>query len=165
MNLQYTSSGPLPAGVTPSYGAATYYGTTAHMLVTPLASCNPGSGLAENQHVKVSCFAPPAIGTYGPRNYPYLSGPSYTDADLAINKVFHITESNTIMFRASAFDWINHPLAAFSGGQQLTLYYNTDYTSKMSTLSSSTSPTFGFTDTKAGGDTRRVVELEVKYSF
>ncbi len=165
MNLQYTSSAPLPAGVTPSYGAATYYGTTAHMLVTPLASCNPGSGLAENQHVRVSCFAPPAIGSYGPRNYPYLSGPSYTDADLAINKVFHITESNTIMFRASAFDWINHPLAAFSGAQQLTLYYNTDYTSKMSTLSSSTSPTFGFTDTKAGGDTRRVVELEVKYSF
>lgn len=163
MTLQYTGS--LPAGVSPTYGGATYYGTTAHMLVMPDTTCNPGSGLAGSQHVKASCFAPPATGSYGPRNYPYLSGASYTDADLAINKVFHIKETNAIEFRASAFDWINHPLASFSGSQQLTLYYNTDYSSKATTLSSSTSPTFGSTDTKVGGDTRRVIELELKYSF
>jgi hypothetical protein len=164
MRLLYTSTS-LPAGVNPGYGSATYYGTTANMAVMPVTTCNPGSGLTENQHVKASCFAPPAIGSYGPRNYPYLSSASYTDADLAINKVFHITETNAITFRASAFDWINHPLASFSGNQQLTLYYNTNYASKATALSSSTSPTFGTTDTKAGGDTRRVVELELKYSF
>ena len=163
MTLQYT--GTLPAGVSPTYGGATYYGTTARMLVMPNTTCNPASGLAENQHVKASCFTPPAIGSYGPRNYPYLSSASYTDADLAINKVFHLKDTNAITFRASAFDWINHPLASFSGSQQLTLYYNTNYSNKASTLSSSTSPTFGSSDTKAGGDTRRVVELELKYSF
>ena len=164
MRLLYTSSS-LPAGVNPGYGSATYYGTTANMAVMPVTTCNPGSGLAKSQHVKASCFAPPAIGAYGPRNYPYLSSASYTDFDLAINKVFHITEANAITFRASAFNWINHPLASFSGNQQLTLYYNTNYASKATALSTSTSPTFGTTDTKAGGDTRRVVELELKYSF
>lgn len=87
------------------------------------------------------------------------------DTDLAINKEFHLKESNVITFRASAFNWINHPLAEFSSNQQLTLYYNTDYVTKASSLSSSTSPTFGYTDTKTGGDTRRIIELEVKYSF
>jgi len=163
MTLQYTGS--LPAGVSPTYGSATYYGTTASMKVMPLTTCDPGSGLARNQHVKASCFAPPAIGSYGPRNYPYLSSASYTDADLSVVKTFHVTERNLITFRAAAFDWINHPLAAFSGSQQLTLYYNTNYATKATTLSSSTSPTFGYTDTKAGGDERRVIELEVKYSF
>ena len=85
--------------------------------------------------------------------------------DLAINKEFHVKESNIITFRASAFNWINHPLAAFSSNQQLTLYYNTDYVTKATSLSSSTSPTFGYTDTKTGGNTRRIIELEVKYSF
>ena len=71
----------------------------------------------------------------GPRNYPYLSGPSYTDADLAVAKTFHIVENQTVTLRASAFNFINHPLAAFSGNQ-LSLYYNTDYVGKASTLTS-----------------------------
>jgi Carboxypeptidase regulatory-like domain len=162
MTLTYNTSS-LPSGVNPGYGAPTYYGTTAVMAVMPITTCDPGSGLANNQHVKASCFAPPAIGAYGPRNYPYLSGPAYLDADLAIAKTFHVRENDGITFRASAFDWINHPLPAFSTSRQLTLFYNTDYSSKTTVLSSSTSPTFGTTDTKTGGDTRRVIELELKY--
>ncbi|HEX3435274.1 MAG TPA: hypothetical protein VHT24_00790, partial [Pseudacidobacterium sp.] len=111
-------------------------------------------------------FAPPAIGTFGPRNYPYLSGPSYMDTDLAVNKAFHIWEGHTLTFRASAFNWLNHPLAAFSSGNQLKLFYNTDYGTKASTLNtSSTSPTFGYTDTKAGGGTQRIIQLSLKYAF
>jgi hypothetical protein len=163
LTLRYGSS--LPPGVNPGYGSATYYGTTAKISVMPVTTCNPGSGLAKSQHVKADCFAPPAIGTIGPRNYPYLSGPSYTDLDLAITKEFHLKESNIVTFRASAFNWINHPLAGFSSNQQLTLHYDTDYVSKASSLSSSTSPTFGYTDTKTGGNTRRIIQLEVKYSF
>jgi hypothetical protein len=47
----------------------------------------------------------------------------------------------------------------------LNLYYNTDYTSKVSTLSSQTVPNFGTTTQKAGGDTRRILELSLKYAF
>jgi hypothetical protein len=44
-------------------------------------------------------------------------------------------------------------------------YYTTDYTSKASTLSSQTVPNFGATTQKAGGDTRRILELSLKYAF
>jgi hypothetical protein len=63
LTLRYSSS--LPSGVNPGYGSATYYGTTAKTAIMPVTTCNPGSGLAEGQHVKASCFAPPAIGTIG----------------------------------------------------------------------------------------------------
>jgi len=106
----------------------------------------------------------PAIGTNGPRNYPYIKGVAYFDSDLALAKSIHITENHTVTFRASAYDWLNHPLNAFSGNQ-LNLYYTTDYTSKVSTLSSQTVPNFGTTTQKAGGDTRRIIELAIKYEF
>jgi hypothetical protein len=150
--------------VSSGLGAATYYGTTAGITIQPAVSCNPGSGLGLNQHAKVNCFGVPAIGSYGARNFPYLSGPSYTDADLAIAKTTHISEGQTVTFRASAFNWINHPLAGFSGGSQLALPFNVDYTTKTAVLGSA-SPTYGTTDTKAGGDTRRIIELVVKYNF
>jgi hypothetical protein len=163
MSLSY--NGTQPPGVDPGYGTPTYYGTNAaNLAIMPVLTCNPGSGLASKQHVTDKCFAPPPIGTYGPRNFPYLSGPSYFNSDLALSKLFHITEKNAVTFRASASDWLNHPLDAYSG-QQLNLYYNTAYSSKASTLSSQTSSTFGTTNTKAGGDTRRIIELSLKYSF
>ena len=163
MSLNYT--GTLPAGVNPGYGVPTYYGTTAgSMTVQPALTCNPGSGLSGSQHAKATCFAAPAIGAYGARDFPYLSGPSYTNADLALQKTFHITENHVVTFRANAFNWLNHPLATFSSSNQLQLKYNTDYTSKAATLAG-VSSTYGVTDSKTGGDTRRIVELALKYNF
>jgi len=149
-------------GVSASLSQATYYGTTAGITIQPTVSCNPSSGLAENQHMKVSCFGVPAIGAHGARNFPYVAGPSYTDADLALSKSFHITESQNVEFRASAFNWINHPLASFNGSD-LGLTYNVDYNAK--TATNTDASTFGSTETKTGGDTRRVIELSLKYNF
>jgi hypothetical protein len=158
----------IPAGVDPSYigpiTGATYFGTNAGITLQPSLTCNPTSGRGSDQFLTDKCFALPAIGTNGPRNYPYIKGPAYFDSDLALAKQFHVTEGQTVEFRASAFDWLNHPLNAFSGNQ-LDLYYLTNYTTKASALSSQTVPNFGTTTQKAGGDTRRIVELSLKYSF
>jgi hypothetical protein len=103
----------------------------------------------------------------GPRVYPYIKAPAYFDSDLALAKTFHVTEGQTVSFRASAFDWLNHPLNSFNpNSHQLNLYYNTDYTSKAVTLSSQTPSNFGSTDGyHIGADNRRILELEVKYAF
>jgi len=153
-----------PTGITSGYGAATYYGTTAGISIQPVVTCNPGSGLAGSQHAKDTCFAPPAIGAYGARDFPYLSGPSYTNADLAMSKTFHITENHTVTLRANAFDWLNHPLATFSGSSQLALPFITAYGTTAPVLTGASS-TYGVTDSKTGGDTRRIIELALKYNF
>jgi hypothetical protein len=166
MSLNYApGTYPTGTGISSGYGVPTYYGTTAAISLQPVLTCNPGSGLTAHQHATDKCFAPPAIGAYGARDFPYLSGPSYTDSDLAISKTTHITEGQIVTFRASAFNWDNHPLATFSSSNQLALPFLTNYGSKASTLSSSVSPTYGITDSKTGGDTRRIIQLDAKYDF
>ncbi len=166
LSLSYTD---LPAGYGPSanIGSATYFGTDAGILVMPDETCNAGSGLASNQRVKVGCFTPPPFGSNGPRTYPYLSAASLFDSDLALYKTFHINDRNAIQFRVSAFNWLNHPLPEFSSGNQLTLKYTLDEQNQAAgyQLSPSTSPTFGFLDTKAGAPNQRIWELSLKYMF
>jgi hypothetical protein len=166
LGLTYTN---LPAnasaiGLSNAIGAPTYYGTTAAVSIQPITTCDPGAGLAANQRVKLQCLAPPPIGTIGTRNYDVV-GPAYWNSDLSIYKTFHLGERHSFQFRASAFNFLNHPLPQFSGGGQLALNYNVDFQTHAFTLNPSTSPTFGFLDSKAGAPSQRIMELSVKYSF
>jgi Carboxypeptidase regulatory-like domain len=161
---------PLPAGVGTGLSQATYYGTNASIVITPKLTCDPKSGLGPHQQLTYSCFAPPAIGAFGGQNWPYLSMPSLIISDLAAYKTFHITERHTVQFRASAFNWLNHPLPQFSGQSQVSLHYNADYASKAFTPNVTAYPNsnpnnFGVLDQKSGTPTQRVLELAIKYQF
>ncbi len=173
LTLQYT--GTIPAGVSPNLSAASYYGTSAALSVQPTTPCDPGGNLASNQRVKLECFSLPALpvpGTpttrtlaaYGPSSYDAY-GPAYWDSDVSIYKTFHIGERQSVQFRASAFNFLNHPLQQFSGSSQVQLRYNVDYVSHAITVNPAISPTFGFLDSKNGSPNQRIVELSLKYSF
>ena len=92
--------------------------TLARMLLSRFClclTCNPTSGLIHYQRVNGNCFNAPAVGTQGGQNYPYMSAGAYFDNDLAIYRAFRIHETQQIQFRASAFNWLNHPIPGFSG--------------------------------------------------
>ena len=93
-----------------------------------------------------------------------MSAAAYFNNDLAIYRTFHIHENQSIQFRASAFDWLNHALPGYSSFTPLTLSYNVDYTSKNITRNYNTN-TFGVMDTKTGAPYSRIIELNVKYFF
>ena len=159
-NLQAINSPNFGLSIT-GKGPATYFGTTAGKLIMPVLTCDAGANLKPLQRVNAACFAAPAVGTNGPRNYPYYRMADFFDTDLAAYKTFHLTEHHTVQLRASAFNWVNHPLPQFSGGNQLSLHYNNDLTPN----TGSNSSTIGFLDTKAGGHAARIIELAVKYNF
>lgn len=159
-NLQAINSPNFGLSIT-GKGSATYFGTSAPKLIMPVLTCDAGSGLASLQRIKASCFAAPAVGTNGPRDYPYYRMADFFNTDLAAYKTFNITEHQNVQFRITAFNWINHPLPEFSGGNQLTLHYNND----LSVNTASNSSTLGFLDTKAGGHAARIIELALKYNF
>jgi hypothetical protein len=103
-----------------------------------------------------------------------MSNASYFDNDLAIYKSFHTFREQSVQFRATASNWLNHPLPQFSSANQVTLKYNVDYNSKAISLNQcsasspncgGTSPTFGFLDQKTGGSYARIIELNIKYLF
>jgi hypothetical protein len=159
-NLQATNSPNFGLSIT-GLSQSTYFGTNASKLIMPVQTCNAGANLASMQRFNGACFAAPAIGSNGPRNLPYYRNADFFETDLAAYKTFHITEGQTVQFRASAFNWINHPLPQFSGGNQLALHYNNDLTVN----SASNSKTLGFLDQKAGGPNQRIMELALKYNF
>ena len=174
LGLAYTGLPGTPAqqkamGLTSGIGSATYFGTDAPIPILPVLTCNPNYGLVHYQRVNGNCFAAPPVGTQGGQNYPYMSAGAYFNNDLALYRSFPIPghEGQQIQFRASAFNWLNHPLPGFSadgGGSPLALGYNVNYTSKAFTNNYNTAK-FGIMDTKTGAPYQRIIELNVKYFF
>ncbi|WP_158822693.1 TonB-dependent receptor [Granulicella sp. S156] len=143
----------------------TYFGTNANEIL-PIMTCNPKSGLQAHQLLNLSCFSAPAVGQQGLRQFPYLSGPSYNNSDLTIYKTFAITGRQKVQFRASAFNFMNHPLWGFSTSNDITLKYATTNGTTFTPNVASGLPTgytWGTMDTKSGS--ARVLELSLKYSF
>jgi hypothetical protein len=151
-----------------------YYGTNVG-TIQPIATCNPksgltthdlGGGLDSKALLNLACLAPPALGVYGPRQLGYLNGPSYFNSDLTLYKTFHITERQGIEFRASAFNFLNHPLWQFTTSSLITPTFNTTNKTTFASTAidniSTPSQALGTPDQKTG---RRLGELSVKYSF
>jgi hypothetical protein len=180
LGLSYTGlpTGPDPnnstaylkaQGLGGGIGAPTYFGTDAAVPILPTLTCNPNSGLVHYQRVNGNCFMAPAVGTQGGQNFPYMSAGAYFNNDLAIYRAFHIPfrEGQQIQLRASAFNWLNHPIPGFSNagtGSPLALSYNVDYATKNITKNYNTS-TFGVLDSKTGAPYQRIITLSVKYFF
>ncbi len=143
----------------------TWFGTNTQEIL-PTQVCNPKSGLASHQLLKASCFGVPAVGAQGLRQFPYLSGPAYTNTDLTVYKTFKMAEKQTVEFRASAFNAFNHPLYEFNGSQYTTLTFATADKANFSNTSaanlSGSTPNWGTMYFKSG---RRIGELSVKYNF
>lgn len=174
-------SGNNTSGSTENLSTKTWFGTDQGSIL-PITTCNPKSGLSSHQLLKFSCFAAPPVGVQGNRvQHPYLSGPIYTDTDLTVFKTFNITEHQNVEFRASAFDFMNHPLWGSTGGNLLTLKYTTPdggqtYSSSSALLgvpesgSCTTSGTAGWGCMNqkypySGAAYDRIVQLSLKYNF
>jgi hypothetical protein len=150
---------------------------TPDISLQPVTTCNPKSGLhsltqngqTSQQYMNGSCFALPALGQNGPFNLPYIHGPAYFNTDLSLFKDFRIGEKKNLQFRMAAFNFLDHPIPTFYGGNNTgyTLSFSEPtgktFTSEQAALAGAVAaPTFGYTPYKTG---RRVVELGVKYEF
>jgi Carboxypeptidase regulatory-like domain/TonB-dependent Receptor Plug Domain len=94
----------------------------------PTVTCNPSGGAAKHQFIKPNCFGVPLPGslTTGPYalssnptgqgayRLPYIHGPAYQNWNLSLFKGFQLGEGKNLIFRASAFNFINHPLVSFN---------------------------------------------------
>ncbi|HEV2417604.1 MAG TPA: carboxypeptidase-like regulatory domain-containing protein [Terriglobia bacterium] len=128
---------------------------TPDIQLNPVLTCNPRANLAPHQYINASCFAMPTqIGQNGPTILPPVYGPAYFDSDLGLFKTFKITESKSLQFRIDGYNFMNHPLWSFNGGN---LGLSFDPTS-----GKVNNPTFGTVTTKQG---HRIIEMTVKFYF
>jgi hypothetical protein len=144
-----------------------YYGTEAGNI-QPVLTCDPKKGFTvSHQELNPLCFAPPALHSYGPRQYKYLGGPSYFNSDLTIFKTFQFHGKQKVEFRASMFNFLNHALREYSTTSQITPTFTTTDRAKFTStlvqnLSNALKPYIGAPDTKDG---YRLGELSAKYIF
>jgi hypothetical protein len=141
-----------------------YYGTNVGNI-QPVTTCNPKSGLSGHQLLNVTCFAPPALGVVGPREYGYLGGPSYFNSDLTVFKAFHVKDRQTVEIRAAAFNFLNHPLWQYTSSAIITPTFTTANKVSFASALSNTLPAGTMQGTPDQKEGRRLGELSIKYNF
>ena len=126
---------------------------TPDIQLRPIVTCDPTKNLAEHQYINGNCFAiPTQIGQNGPTTLPVIYGPAFFNTDLGLFKNFNIKEKMKLQFRATGYNFLNHPLWSFSN-TNLTLGYS-------GSTGQLNSPTFGYVTQKQG---RRTIQLAVKF--
>jgi hypothetical protein len=151
-NANFNVSGQLPDGG--ALNNKTIAGTP-DVNLQPQVICDPRSNLGDGQFINGNCFALPTPGHNGDYLFPYIKGPAFVNSDISLFKNFAMGENRKLQFRASAFNFLNHPLRSFTNGDpNFSLNFGPD--GKLQ------NDRFGFADTKFG---RRVIQLAIKYYF
>ena len=153
-NFNMTLNGMTVPGTTYNVSNLSILGTP-DLQLNPILTCNPASNLGSHQYVNPNCFAVPTTpGTRVPSVLPAIYGPAFFNSDLGLYKNFPIGEKRRLQFRIDAYNFLNHPLWSFNGGN-LTLGFDPS-TGKVNT------PDFGTVTQKQGN---RVLQLAVKFYF
>jgi hypothetical protein len=166
MNIAWNKSSSSGAGNNVTPGNNYYLGTNARVLM-PVLSCNPLEG---GKNFNVSCFnTPAALGQTGQSVWPDIHGPKFFNTDIALAKSFPVHEAQNIQFRASSFNFLNHPLSQFGLSDDINLTMACNSTTQDTATSScdqggknANTDTTGSPFYKAGC---RVIEVSLKYNF
>ncbi len=161
----FDMSGYFPTGTTLANGVSLSGVGMTDALITgseqismqPVLTCDPRDNLAPHQYINGSCFAPPTVGSNGSFIFPYLKGPPLFNSDLSLFKNFQLSESRKIQIRASAYNFLNHPLTSFNPtGSDGNLVLSFNAAGKL------TNPNFGYADYLDGN---RSVQLMIRFFF
>jgi hypothetical protein len=133
---------------------------TPDVQLEPFVTCNPASGLHTRpgtfgQYINPNCFAAPTIGHNGTYDWPYVKGPYFMNHDLSLFKNFKFTEQRQLQFRFMAYNFLNHAMPSFLGGDPA-LNLN------MNSLGQVSNQNFGTVTEKLG---HRVIQMAVKFYF
>jgi hypothetical protein len=172
-------TGTVTNGPTSSAGNAanidnkTLLGTPDIMLM-PSLTCDPTQHLQKYQFVNGNCFGLAPFGVNGPANLGYLRGPKFLSSDLTLQKRVLLAEKRNLEFRVSGFNFLNHPITAFSsrypdeaslqmtGSDYAKAHILNDSNTNGSSCSQFGTTCFGYAGYKTG---RRVMELSARFNF
>jgi len=70
---------------------------------------NSGPKTPQRWFNTTSAFAIPALGTFGNAGRNIINGPGLVNLDVAVVRMFHLSERFQLQFRAQAYNSLNHP--------------------------------------------------------
>jgi len=182
-------SGPTPSTCEITYGIAPpgYCATNINSVVwmgspdyelMPTVTGNPKAHLGNHQFINPTAFGVPlpggpATGQNASKNptgqgqyrLPYIHGPAFLNNNLSLFKDFPVGEGRALEFRASAFNFLNHPLVSFNNGDPSNLELGNlldAVPGQALTNSELGYKNFGIANIKYGS---RLMELSGKFTF
>ncbi len=151
--LQAQTGGPLNISTGSDFaGVGPGSGTQLYLHTRPATTSKGFAGQTGTaKWFDTTVWAQPAAGTYAPRgSRNQIFGPGFQSYNAALNKTMHIVpghESQTLLFRAEAFNLANHPTAD-------------------NPTTTPTSSTFGLSRTKGGTYAAdRQFQFSLRYAF
>lgn len=95
--------------------------------VALVLTCDPRDGLdgtvlpgfADRQFVNPMCFSAPLSGKNSMHEYLYIKAPGFQNHDLSVLKNYALSSTNEnlkLQFRFSMYNFENHPVSSFRGG-------------------------------------------------
>jgi len=166
VNSNFNYVGFIPAGTTfmgktlavPVQANAQNTIGSADITLMPTLTCDPRTGLKQNQYINASCFSPFVTpGQQGTYIFPDLTGPGFFNTDLSLfkNFTFGASKNKKLTFRFSGYNFLNHPNRTFlNGDPNLNLNFNSS--------GALTVPNFGYALNKTG---HRIMQLEAKFAW
>jgi len=106
------------------------------------------------RYFDTSVFTPNLPGQFGNAGKASLRFPGQATWDMGLFKNFSITERQKLQFRFNFYNWLNHPLWSFNGGNLNLSFSNINLQPNNSD--------FGVTTQKQG---HRIIEMGAKYTF
>jgi hypothetical protein len=168
---------PSPGYCTLNINNVVWMGTPDYLLM-PTVNCNPVGGSAKHQFMKPTCFGVPLPGSLttaknassnpsgqGVYRLPYIHGPAFMNHNLSVLKDFAAGEGKALELRASAFNFLNHPLVSFNNNDNSNLDLGNLLNAvpgQALTQAELGYKNFGIANVKYGS---RLLELSAKYSF
>jgi hypothetical protein len=123
----------------------------------PYLICDPRKGLGEGRYANPACFQAPIPGHNGSYQLPYMKTPAFQNHDVSMFKNFEFSEHRKIQFRFSMYNFVNHPLPFFAGGDPgLAMNFENGVPTE------ETMEKFGRPALKKG---RRLMQFALKYYF
>ena len=173
---QYQTGPPLQAltgkGLNASFAGETSQSIlgTDGIALEPILTCNPGEGLKSGQYFNPNCFSMPyrdanGVGHNGTLIWPTIHGPGFFDSDLGVYKNFKIRESQSVQFRFTAFNFLNHPIRQFGLGNDVNLSFGCPLSGGCSSVSQFTNTNKDTTGVPKYTVGNRNLEFALKYMF
>ena len=142
----------------------TVYLGTPDVSLQPTVLSNPRAGLGKNQLINPAAFGLPNFLQNGQYQLPFLPEPAYFDTDLSAQKAITLHKEQNLVFRISAFNFVNHPLQTLANAFNNEYELNFTNPAGTSFAQNGSNPGLGF-GTFPYKTGRRVLEVSLKYNF
>jgi hypothetical protein len=129
----------------------------------PVVTCDPRESVPKGYLFNNACFAAPSPGANGNFVMPHMVAQAYWNVDLTLFKNFELGGDKRLQFRMSAYNALNHAIAAPDPGTNLTMRFDNGVLANPDTFGRLPNDDVPADQRNKFG--RRIIQLALRFTF